>query len=171
MFLSPWMLYGLGALTVPILIHLWQRRRVVQVPFSTLRYLKIVAARTSRTSKVENLLLLLLRCFLFALLIVATARPIILARTAKLFGGDVPRTVVLVIDNSASMAWQNKAQGEKTRLDLASGGRVPVRSFSPPDPAGHLQIRSVFMTPDARTIAYTYDRRLSELFLVEGLAR
>lgn len=120
------MLYGLGALGVPILIHLWQRRRVVQVPFSTLRYLKIVAARTSRTSKVENLLLLLLRCALFALLIVAAARPIILARTAKLFGGDVPRTVVLVVDNSASMAWMDKTQGDKTRLDMAKGAALAV---------------------------------------------
>jgi hypothetical protein len=60
---------------------------------------------------------------------------------------------------------------EISRLDLATGARTLVRSFTPPDPAGHLQIRSVFMTPDARTIAYTYDRKLSELFEVEGLAR
>ena len=126
MFLSPWMLYGLGALSVPILIHLWQRRRVVQVPFSTLRYLKIVAARTSRTSKIENLLLLLLRCALFALLVLATARPIILAKTARLFGGDVPRTVVLIVDNSASMAWRSRSQDDKTRLDLAKTAALAV---------------------------------------------
>jgi len=55
------------------------------------------------------------------------------------------------------------------RLDPVSGARVQVRTFSPPDPAGHLQIRTVFLTPDARTAAYTYDRKLSELFRVEGL--
>jgi len=115
-FLAPWMLYGLGALSLPILIHLWQRRRVVQVPFSTLRFLKAVAARTSRSSKIENVLLLLLRCLLFALILLAAARPIMLARTAKIFGGEVPRTVILVIDNSMSMGYRAAGQ---TRLDTA----------------------------------------------------
>ena len=110
------MLYGLGALSLPILIHLWHRRRVVEVPFSTLRFLKAIAARTSRSSKVENLLLLLLRCLLFALVILAAARPVMLARTAQIFGGEVPRTVVLVIDNSASMGYRAAGQA---RLDAA----------------------------------------------------
>lgn len=110
------MLYGLGALALPILIHLWQRRRVVEVPFGTLRFLKAIAARTSRSSKLENLLLLLLRCLLFALLALAAARPVMLARTAQIFGGEVPRTVVLVVDHSASMG--ARAAGQ-TRLDAA----------------------------------------------------
>jgi hypothetical protein len=56
------------------------------------------------------------------------------------------------------------------RLDLASGTRTRLHSFMPPDPAGHLQIRSIFLTPDAKTVAYTYDRKLSGLFQVDGLA-
>ena len=115
-FLAPWMIYGLGALALPILIHLWQRRRVVEVPFSTLRFLRVIAARTSRSSKLENLLLLLLRGLLFALLALAAARPVMLARAARIFGGEVPRTVVLVIDHSASMG--ARAAGQ-TRLDVA----------------------------------------------------
>ena len=55
------------------------------------------------------------------------------------------------------------------RLDPATGARTQVRSFTPPDPSGHLQIRTVFLTPDLSTVAYTYDRKLSELFRVEGL--
>jgi hypothetical protein len=56
-----------------------------------------------------------------------------------------------------------------TRLDLASGRRTPVLAFTPPDPAGHLQTRGVFMTPDARAFAFTCEKKLSELYLVEGL--
>jgi tRNA A-37 threonylcarbamoyl transferase component Bud32 len=56
-----------------------------------------------------------------------------------------------------------------TRLDLARGLRSPVLSFMPPDPAGHLQTRGVFMTPDARAFAFTCEKKLSELYLVEGL--
>ncbi|MEI8313040.1 MAG: BatA domain-containing protein, partial [Verrucomicrobiota bacterium] len=103
-FLSTGMLYGLGALLVPVIIHLWRQRRVVQVRFSTLRFLKIAAARTSRSSRIENVLLLFLRCLLFALLVLAAARPVLSSGGARLFGGDVPRTVVLAIDNSMSMS-------------------------------------------------------------------
>jgi eukaryotic-like serine/threonine-protein kinase len=56
-----------------------------------------------------------------------------------------------------------------TRLDPASGKREPVLTFTPPDPSGHVQTRSVAMTPDAKVFAFTYDRRLSELYVVEGL--
>jgi len=115
-FLSPWMLFGLGALAAPILIHLWQRRRVIQIPFSTLRFLKIIAAKTSRISRLENWLLLLLRCLLFALLLLAASRPVLKLHTSSIFGGEVPRTVVLVIDNSASMSCMVSGQ---SRLDAA----------------------------------------------------
>ena len=75
-FLTTPMLWALSALAVPILIHLWQKRRVVEVPFSTLRFLKVVAARTSRSAKVEHLLLLLMRGGIVALVALAAARPV-----------------------------------------------------------------------------------------------
>ncbi len=118
-FLSPWLLYGLGAVALPILIHLWQRRRVEPVQFSSLRFLKAIASRTRRSSKLENLLLLFLRCLLFALIAAAAARPVMLARSAQLFGTEVPRTVVLVIDHSASMGAKAPGQNGQTRLDAA----------------------------------------------------
>ena len=56
-----------------------------------------------------------------------------------------------------------------TRVDLASGARKQVLAFSPPDPAGHIQIRRACVTPDARAFAFSYEKKLSELYLVEGL--
>ena len=56
-----------------------------------------------------------------------------------------------------------------TRVDLASGARQEVLSFTPGDVSGLLFFRSVRMTPDARTFALSYVRKLSDLFLVEGL--
>jgi hypothetical protein len=110
------MLYSLAALAAPVLIHLWQRRRVVQVNFSTLRFLKLAAAKTSRSARLENLLLLVLRCLVLALLALAAARPVIPTKTARLFGGDVARTVVLAVDNSMSM---NLLADGQTRLEAA----------------------------------------------------
>lgn len=102
-FLSSWMLWGFGAIVAPVLIHLWQRRRVIRLPFSTLRFLKIVAAKTNRSARLENILLLFLRCLLFALLILAVAQPALSTKMAKFFGGAAPRTVILAVDNSMSM--------------------------------------------------------------------
>ncbi|HJV21091.1 MAG TPA: hypothetical protein VJ570_00280, partial [Holophagaceae bacterium] len=56
-----------------------------------------------------------------------------------------------------------------TRLDLRTGVRKQLMAFMPPDPAGHLQTRGVFITPEARAFAFTYDKKLSELYRVEGL--
>ena len=110
------MLWGLGALAAPILIHFWQRRRVVTLPFSTLKYLRVVAARTSRSARLENILLLLLRCLIFALLALAAARPAVSKKALGLLGGNVQRTVVLVLDRSGSMGYRG---GDRTRLDTA----------------------------------------------------
>ncbi len=56
-----------------------------------------------------------------------------------------------------------------TRLDLRTGARQQIMAFTPPDPAGHIQTRGVFINPEARAFAFTYDKKLSELYLVEGL--
>ncbi|MGH9392237.1 MAG: TolB family protein, partial [Vicinamibacteria bacterium] len=55
------------------------------------------------------------------------------------------------------------------RLDLVSGEKGPLKELMPADPAGVVEIVSVFLTPDAGSYAYSYHRILSDLFLVEGL--
>ena len=110
------MLAGLVALALPIVIHLLQRQRVIQIPFSTLRFLKLVQSKTARRSRVENLLLLVLRCLVFALLVLAAARPVVSPKAAGWWGGSVPRTIVLVLDNSLSMSYR---AGEHTRFEEA----------------------------------------------------
>lgn len=115
-FLTPQLLAAFGALLVPIVIHLWQRKKVIRMPFSTLRFLNIVKARTSRSSIIENLLLLLLRCLVVGLIIFAACRPVLSSRDAQLLGGSVPRTIALVIDQSLSMGYRS---GDDTRLALA----------------------------------------------------
>ena len=56
-----------------------------------------------------------------------------------------------------------------TRLDLHRGTRSQVLAFRPPDIEGHTQTRGVYMTPDAHTFVFTYEKKVSELFLVEGM--
>ena len=58
---------------------------------------------------------------------------------------------------------------EITRLDLATGARRPVQSFMPPDPVGHIVSLGVYLNPTAEAFAFTYGKKLSELYLLEGL--
>ncbi len=55
------------------------------------------------------------------------------------------------------------------RLDLTTGGRQLLKEFMPADPGGIAGMSSITMTPDARTFAFNYRRRLSDLFVVDGL--
>jgi eukaryotic-like serine/threonine-protein kinase len=55
------------------------------------------------------------------------------------------------------------------RLDLSTGKKQPFIDLAPGDPLGMSSIRSVRVTPDGKSYAYTYERALSELYLVEGV--
>jgi Tol biopolymer transport system component len=57
------------------------------------------------------------------------------------------------------------------RLDLATGRRQPWKRIQPADAVGMIGIQSaaVHMTPDARSVAYSYWKTLTELYLVENL--
>ena len=54
-------------------------------------------------------------------------------------------------------------------LDYRTGQRTLWREFSPADPTGIIGVSSVVATPDGRLVAYNYLRRLSTLYLIEGL--
>jgi len=55
------------------------------------------------------------------------------------------------------------------RIELATGKRTLVREITPANPGGLPGIRSFAMTPDAQHLAYNYVRKLSDLYLIEGL--
>jgi len=55
------------------------------------------------------------------------------------------------------------------RLDLVTGERTLHREISPPDRTGVEGIASARMTPDEKSLAYSYYQRLSRMYTVEGL--
>jgi len=55
------------------------------------------------------------------------------------------------------------------RLDPETGQRRLLHTFMPPDTSGYLGTRGVRARPDGSAFAFTYDRRLSDLYLMEGL--
>ena len=116
MFVSPVFLIaaGLGA-TIPLILHLMQNQRREQMPFPTLRFLKLADQKSSRRIKIENFLLWLLRTLIMALLGIAFAMPILRSQGVGWLG-DTPRDVGIVIDASYSMGYD---LGRQTVWDRA----------------------------------------------------
>jgi hypothetical protein len=97
-FLAPWFLLLGGAALVPLLIHLLRRRIGAQVEFPAARYLARAEREHSRTLRMRNLLLMLLRVLAVLLLAAAAARP-----TSRMAGaGHAPTALAIVLDNSLS---------------------------------------------------------------------
>jgi len=98
-FLHPWVLVGMAAAAVPLILHLLARREPPTVMFPAVRYLVTTTREHQRRLKLQNWLLLLLRTLLIALLVLAAAAP-----TMPLTGvpGHVPTALVVIVDNSPS---------------------------------------------------------------------
>ncbi|MCW8132305.1 MAG: BatA domain-containing protein [Planctomycetota bacterium] len=113
-FVNPAFLLGLGAVAIPVILHLRFRRTATEVPFPSLKLLQLSTRRVARRKKVEDLLLLAARALLLACLALALAKPFL-----KASGALASRTgvaVAIVYDNSGSMATR---VGGQRRVDLA----------------------------------------------------
>jgi len=99
-FLNPFFLFGLGAAAIPVLIHLFTRRRPREVKFPSLDFLTEVNQSEIRRLRLKQWLLLLLRTLAVALLAMAMARPSLQGGAR---GGSAASTLVALVDVSGSM--------------------------------------------------------------------
>ena len=114
-FLHPLYLLGISLIAVPIIIHLWFKKRLKKIPFSTLRFLKKSEAKKFGWLKFREILILVLRCLFITFLFLCLAKPQI---KGKFFGAGRLSSVILFIYNSYSMAY-----GEKLRRNLQDCGK------------------------------------------------
>ena len=105
-FAYPEFLFALAAISVPIIIHLFNFRRFKKVYFSDIRFLKDVEIETKSRNKLKNLLILLSRILAVAFVVMAFARPFIPSGTTQ--KDNNTSSVVVYVDNSFSM----NAEGE-----------------------------------------------------------
>jgi len=98
-FLSPWFLFGLAAVGLPIYVHLLRRHIIPPQPFSSLMFFERGTQSSTRHRRLRYLLLFSLRAALLLLLVLAFANPFI--RLAA--GGADNKLLLVVIDNSFSM--------------------------------------------------------------------
>src|SRR5688500_5368337 len=107
--LSPLFLIGALSAAIPLIIHLSRSRRTKKMRFSTTRFFTDQFLRSYRMSRLIQILLLACRMCLFFFLAVPLSRPLFLPKgQSTLAGGS--RSVVLVIDDSATMGFDDGGQ-------------------------------------------------------------
>lgn len=75
-FLQPAFLWGLLAIAIPVLIHLWHQKRGQPLPWAAMQWLHEASEQQQRGLKFDDLLLLVVRCLVIALLSVLLAQPV-----------------------------------------------------------------------------------------------
>lgn len=111
--LFPQFLYGLIALAIPIIIHLFNFRRTKKVYFSNNRFLTNIKESNSSRLKLKHLLVLFSRLLFLFFLVMAFAQPYIASEE-----DFIPSNHVKVyIDNSYSMS--NKTVNDIAGIDQA----------------------------------------------------
>ena len=133
-FLAPFFLLGAAAVAAPILFHLIRRTSKEKQPFSSLMFLQPSPPRVTKRSKLENLLLLLLRCLVLILLALGFSRPFVSRPTEITNDPNAGSKIVVMVDASASMrreaAWDaavNKADEVLQKAGRAD--RVALYTF------------------------------------------
>jgi hypothetical protein len=114
-FLSPILLWFLAAASVPVIIHLLNKRRHKTLQWAAMQFL-LKATRESRgKKKLRHILILTCRALGIAALAFAAARPIVSGLLG--WGAGTIDTVVLVLDRSASMELRS-GDGQDAKREL-----------------------------------------------------
>lgn len=102
-FLHPIFLYGLFALAIPIVLHLFSFRKYKKVYFSNFNFLASLQQQKKNSSKLKNLLLLFLRLLVLASIVIAFATPYVIPEktTSRV---EKSSKIIIYTDNSFSMS-------------------------------------------------------------------
>jgi len=98
-FLYPQFLYGLFALSIPIIIHLFNFRRRRKVFYSSTEFLRNIKEASTSKLKIKHWLILFSRLLFITALVLAFAQPYIPAQEQRSSDQDI----YIYLDNSASM--------------------------------------------------------------------
>ena len=159
-FLNSIILVALAAGIIPLLIHLFTRRKLKKIDFSSLWFLKALEKTKIKQVRLHNLLLLILRILIILLTVLAFARPALKGTlsqgklSAKILGGDFSSTgsssVVIILDDSYSMGLETKTGG---LFELAKKKAKEILSFLTEKDEASL----IFLSSPTETLNFTID--------------
>ncbi len=100
-FLNQALAFGAAAFVIPLLIHILNRSRFQTVEWGAMHLLESVIRVNHKRFRLEQLILLLVRCAIPILLALCLARPVVTG--SRVLEGDAPVSLVVLLDNSYSM--------------------------------------------------------------------
>jgi Mg-chelatase subunit ChlD len=117
-FASPWLLLWALAAAIPIIIHLWSKRRYREVTWAAMEYLLAAVRKNARRIRIEQLILLAVRASILLMLALALADPFFSLLPMLGASGQVSGQThwVLVLDASYSMDYK---RSDTTRFQAA----------------------------------------------------
>jgi hypothetical protein len=101
-FINTFYLFFIAAGLIPLLLHLLNRKKTKKIPFSTLRFLKVMEKQRLKNIKLLQWLLLIIRTLLIIFLVLAFARPTITGNFSIPLTDD-GKTAVLILDDGLNM--------------------------------------------------------------------
>lgn len=152
------MLFGLFALVIPVVVHLFNFRRHKIVYFSNTATLKTIEQENAKTKKLKYVIVMIMRMLFIAGLVLAFAHPY--RKGQSLMADDAGNLTAVYIDNSMSMQSQSS---EITLLeDARSSARTLVSGVSPSQ-------RFVLLT-NSREIEDEYPMNRDEMLMrIDGM--
>jgi hypothetical protein len=120
-FAAPLFLLAVLAAAIPVALHMINRHRAKDLPFSTLRFLQLSVQKTRRRKRIHDIMLMILRAAVLFLIAVGLARPT-LSGLSLLWGGANSAAAV-IIDNSASMGMIDR---DRPRFDTAAAAALQI---------------------------------------------
>lgn len=124
-FLTPAFFVALGAIAIPIVIHLIQRERKRVVMFPSLMFLQRIPYQSVRRRRIRHWFLLAMRVTAIALIVLAFARPFFPQGELAAAAIAGAREVVILLDQSASMGYGDhwrRARDAAHRVVAGLGG-------------------------------------------------
>ena len=156
-FAFPQFLWALSALSIPIIIHLFNFRKTTRVYFSNTRLLKQVKQETTQKRKLKKYLVLASRLLFLFFLVLAFAQPFLPAKEQITSG----KNSILYLDNSFSMSG---LAGEKVRaLDAGISFAREIVEVFPSD------TRYKLLTNDFAPFSNSYKTKTEILDLLSQL--
>jgi hypothetical protein len=134
-FVAPLVLLGLGALAVPVFVHLIQRERRRVVEFPSLMFLRRIPYQSVRRRRIRDWLLLFIRLAALTLIVLAFARPFFRRDALAAAAQNGAREAVILVDTSYSMGYGDRwAKAQAAARDavnaLSAGDRASLVFFS-----------------------------------------
>lgn len=125
-FLVPLFLLGLAGIVVPIVVHLTRRQRRNVVHFPSLMFLAKVPYQEQRRRRIQHWFLLSLRALALILVAAAFARPFFDQSEIGGLGSAGPREVVVLVDQSYSMAVGDQMDRARVEAEAIFDGLGPL---------------------------------------------